>query len=125
MFGLERYLIIANTVSTVILTFCLALFIYFVDKNLNTVHQEHKSLVAEISDRFDKIAESQMVIVDTLRVIREDQKVLSAAIATNRTLSKNEIVDLVAKITEMNNSVNTMSTRVKRLPETSCHILTR
>lgn len=113
MFGIEKYLIIANTFVCILLTASLAYF----------VHKLDHSQTEELSERFDKIVESQTVILETLRSVREDQKVLSTDITTNRTLTHKEVSDLVAKITELNSSINTMSNRVKRLPESACQIL--
>ena len=120
MFGIEKYLIIANTFVCILLTASLAYFVHKLDHNQTE----------NLSERFDKIVESQMVVLDTLRSVREEQKAISAAITLNRNSNQNETADIIAKFTElntninnMNNNITTMSNRVKRLPESACQIL--
>lgn len=121
MFGSDKYVVIGSNILI-----CAVLFV-----GLALLDMEfRKKQTAELSHLFDRTMESQTVVLDILRAVREDQRSMAVVVSTlrdtatsSRTLGQGELAEITAKVTELNNSINTMSNRVKNLPKSSCYIL--
>lgn len=125
MFGIEKYLIIANIAICVIVAGALAGYNYYLDKKQTAHLSQQYTKISNQSQRGQEAISTEISTIEKNQVILINSLVdIQNSVSINQLGDQINSASLVARINELNNNVNSLADKFKRLPKSqSCYLL--